>query len=57
MARDTAEDVKLEDLTDAEIERIEGAIFCAGGPPAALGAALVARATGAAARGPGPQRR
>ena len=46
MARDTAEDVKLDDLTDAEIERIEALLFCAGGPPPALGAALLARATG-----------
>lgn len=45
MARDANLDVRLEDLTDEEIERIEGALFCMGGPPAAIGAALLARAT------------
>jgi len=50
MARDTTQDVRLEDLTDAEIERIEGALFCMGGPPDAIGAALLARATTGASR-------
>lgn len=49
MARDTHQDVRLHDLTDEEIERIEGALFCMGGPPAAIGPALLARATTGAA--------
>ncbi len=45
MAKDTAEYVMLADLTDAEIERIEAMLFCAGGPPCVIGGAMAARAT------------
>ena len=44
MAKDASYGVRLEDLSDCEIERIEGAVFCAGGPPEALSALLVHRA-------------
>jgi hypothetical protein len=37
MAKDTvSEGTRLEDLSDAEIERIEAVVFCLGGPPAVL---------------------
>lgn len=45
MAKDTGHETRLEDLTDAEIERIEGAVFCLGGPPQALSAWLLVRAS------------
>jgi len=57
MARDATHEMRLEDLTDAEIERIEGALFCMGGPPAVIGAALVARATTGAPRQTRPEPR
>jgi hypothetical protein len=44
MAKDASHDVRLDDLSDPEIERIEGAVFCAGGPPEALTRLLVLRA-------------
>jgi hypothetical protein len=44
MAKDEAPQGRLEDLSDAEIERIEGAVFCCGGPPEALPRRLVSRA-------------
>lgn len=44
MAKDASYGVRLEDLSDCEIERIEGAVFCAGGPPEALSPLLVYRA-------------
>ncbi len=47
MAKDTAEYLSLDELTDAEIARIEALLFCAGGPPHVIGGALAARATGA----------
>jgi hypothetical protein len=45
MAKDTGHETRLEDLTDAEIERIEGAVFCLGGPPPVLSALLMMRAS------------
>lgn len=50
MARDGRCDGTLDQLSDAEIARIEGAVFCAGGPPETLTLALLARA--AARRSP-----
>lgn len=44
MAKDTAHEVRLEDLTAEEIERIEAFVFCLGGPPEALTTRLMARA-------------
>lgn len=35
--------VALADLTSAELERLEGLLFCCGGPPERLTPALVAR--------------
>jgi hypothetical protein len=45
MAKDVMQGLRLDDLTDAEIERIEGELFCAGGPPEALTPALLFRAS------------
>lgn len=45
MAKDTGHETRLEDLTDAEVERIEGAVFCLGGPPQTLSAAQLIRAS------------
>ncbi len=45
MARDGRQAERLEDLSDAEIERIEGVVFCAGGPPRELARALLERAS------------
>jgi len=45
MAKDASHEVRLEDLSDSEIERIEGAVFCAGGPPEALSPLLALRAS------------
>lgn len=45
MAKDTGQGgSRLEDLSDEEVERIEGAVFCLGGPPLALTTALLVRA-------------
>ena len=44
MAKDAALDMRLEDLSDAEIERIEAMVFCMGGPPCSLTTVLVSRA-------------
>lgn len=44
MAKDVAHPMRLEDLSEAEIERIESIVFCCGGPPPALSEALVWRA-------------
>ena len=46
MAKDEAPRGKLAELSDAEIERIEAAVFCCGGPPEALPRQLVNRACG-----------
>lgn len=45
MAKDAAPDMRLDDLSDAEIERIEAMVFCVGGPPCALSTAHLARAS------------
>ena len=45
MAKDVTQGLRLDDLSDAEIERIEGVLFCAGGPPDALTRALMFRAS------------
>jgi hypothetical protein len=45
MAKDTGHETRLEDLTDAEVERIEGAVFCLGGPPQILSASQLMRAS------------
>lgn len=50
MAKDAAREARLEELTDEEIERIEGVAFCAGGPPRALEERIADRAAGACAR-------
>ena len=47
MAKDEGPQGRLDDLSDAEIERIEGAVFCCGGPPRALPGRLLSRACGA----------
>jgi hypothetical protein len=45
MAKDTAQTgLHLEDLSDEEVERIEGALFCVGGPPVDVPTALYLRA-------------
>lgn len=44
MAKDLGQDIRLEDLSAQEIERIEGALFCLGGPPDQLTPRLLARA-------------
>jgi hypothetical protein len=48
---DTTRYQDLSGMTDAEIERLEGRLFCAGGPPARR--TLAATATDAAPRGGG----
>jgi hypothetical protein len=55
MARDTAGRIALDDLSAAEIERIEARLFCSGGPPPALshGAAAVQVLQRCAARAEG----
>jgi hypothetical protein len=45
MAKDAMQGLRLDDLSDAEIERIEGEVFCAGGPPEALTRTLMIRAS------------
>lgn len=50
MARDGSTHLSLDDLSDAEIERIEATIFCMGGPPASVSAALLERAAAIHAR-------
>jgi hypothetical protein len=45
MAKDAPQGVRLEDLSDAEIERIEGQVFCYGGPNATMTPALLWRAS------------
>lgn len=45
MAKDWPLEMRLTDLTDEEIERIEGEVFCAGGPPEELTRLLVWRAS------------
>lgn len=47
MAKDTAHPPRLEELSDAEIARLEGQLFCYGGPPKALCGRLAAKAAGA----------
>ncbi|MFN3613839.1 MAG: hypothetical protein ACK4WC_04690 [Rubrimonas sp.] len=49
MARDTSQPPSLDELSDAEIERIEAALFVYGGPPERLTPALAMRAQGATA--------
>lgn len=44
MAKDVSRETTLDDLTDAEIERIEAIVFCAGGPPAELTPCILTRA-------------
>ncbi len=44
MAKDVSRETSLDDLTDAEIERIEAMVFCAGGPPAELTPCVLSRA-------------
>lgn len=45
MAKDAPHEMRLSDLTDAEIERIEALVFCMGGPPEELTAALLWKAS------------
>lgn len=45
MAKDVAQPMRLEDLSDGEIARIEAALFCAGGPPRQISEALLWRAS------------
>ncbi len=45
MAKDAPQDMRLCDLTDEEIERIEAHMFCSGGPPDGLTTALYWRAS------------
>ena len=45
MPKDVPSDCRLEDLTDEEVERIEGELFCMGGPPIALTRTLIWRAS------------
>ena len=45
MAKDAPQEMRLCDLTDAEIERIEALVFCMGGPPQELSAALLWKAS------------
>jgi hypothetical protein len=45
MAKDTAQEIRLEDLSEQEIERIEAFVFCLGGPPEDLTPRLLARAS------------
>jgi hypothetical protein len=45
MAKDFNRDCGLDDLTEAEIERIEALVFCAGGPPLSLDRAIILRAS------------
>jgi hypothetical protein len=45
MAKDAPQALRLEDLSDAEIERIEGLVFCYGGPNAAMTPGLLWRAS------------
>jgi hypothetical protein len=45
MAKDAPQGLRLEDLSDAEIERIEGLVFCYGGPNGAMTPALLWRAS------------
>ena len=45
MAKDTAQEIRLEDLSAREIERIEGVLFCLGGPPDHLTAQMLTRAS------------
>lgn len=49
MAKDAPQDMRLDDLSDREIERIEALVFCLGGPPDELSPALLWRASGRAA--------
>jgi hypothetical protein len=44
MAKDVSRETSLDDLTDAEIERIEAMVFCAGGPPTELTPCVLTRA-------------
>jgi hypothetical protein len=46
MAKDSGQPPQVADLSDAEIKRIEAALFCAGGPPKALTPRLAERASG-----------
>ncbi|MGF1658474.1 MAG: hypothetical protein ACFCUS_03540 [Rubrimonas sp.] len=45
MAKDAPQEMRLGDLTDDEIERIEAFVFCMGGPPDELTAALLWKAS------------
>jgi hypothetical protein len=45
MAKDAPQEMRLEDLSDAEIERIEGIVFAYGGPAAALTPSMIWRAS------------
>lgn len=54
MAKDTAHEPRVDELTDQEIERIEGALFCLGGPPRVLTAALLQRSSAVARKAVGP---
>lgn len=45
MAKDAPQGMRLEDLGEREIERIEALVFCMGGPPAELSAAALWRAS------------
>lgn len=54
MARDTSQPPSLDELSDAEIERIEATLFVYGGPPERLTPAQAMRAQGAAARAAQP---
>jgi hypothetical protein len=45
MAKDAPQDLRPDDLSNEEIERIEGMLFCMGGPPECLSAMMVWRAS------------
>jgi hypothetical protein len=45
MAKDAPQGMRLDDLSEQEIERIEALVFCMGGPPGELTASVLWRAS------------
>jgi hypothetical protein len=45
MAKDVLQGLTLDDLSDAEIERIESMVFCMGGPATEMTRAIALRAS------------
>lgn len=45
MPKDWPQEMRLDDLTDEEIERIEADAFCAGGPPETLTKRMILHAS------------